>query len=196
VQNLLPEKVHRAIWLRMPASFRLGRMMEAKLRSMDVAHDRFFVLEGDCAVAIRVNLDGREKHGVVPATDGHAVLGDLWSELQRYRTETGESPFVSMVLTAEAYSGPRVDQLPDAMLLYNPNVQRTRELTRDDGVLVRLVVPESRNGIHTGRGFCFYRPAGDVAIKRDEFDNLDFAPTILQRLGVTPPDRLEGSSFL
>jgi predicted AlkP superfamily phosphohydrolase/phosphomutase len=163
---------------------------------MDVEHDKLFVLEGDCAVALRVNLQGREKLGVVPGGETQAALADLWAELGRYSTESGERPFVDMVLTSDAYSGARTDLLPDAMLLYNPNVVRTRELTRDDGHVVRLTNPESRNGIHTGQGFCFFRPADDVRPKQDTVDNLDFAPTVLERLGVTPADRLQGTTFL
>jgi predicted AlkP superfamily phosphohydrolase/phosphomutase len=195
-RNLLPESVHRAVWLRMPASFRLQRMMNAWQARMDVEHDKLFVLEGDCAVALRVNLQGREKLGVVPGGETQAALADLWAELGRYSTESGERPFVDMVLTSDAYSGARTDLLPDAMLLYNPNVVRTRELTRDDGHVVRLTNPESRNGIHTGQGFCFFRPADDVRPKQDTVDNLDFAPTVLERLGVTPADRLQGTTFL
>jgi hypothetical protein len=82
------------------------------------------------------------------------------------------------------------------MVIYHPDVIRTRELTRDDGHVIRLTNPESRNGIHTGRGFCFYRSADGAKPKRDTIDNLDFAPTVLERLGVTPADRLEGEAFL
>jgi predicted AlkP superfamily phosphohydrolase/phosphomutase len=147
-------------------------------------------------VAIRLNLEGRERFGVVPADGTAAALADLWTEAGRYRTETGEPPFVDMVITTDVYSGPRTGLLPDAMLLYNPHVSRTRELTRDDGLVMRLTSPESRNGIHTGEGFAFYRPAGNASVKRDEVDNLDFAPTILERAGLTPPSRLQGSAFV
>lgn len=195
-RNLFPEDLHRAIWLRLPASFRLQRMMQAWRERFDAEHDRIFVLEGDCAVALRLNIEGREKHGVVPAEDARAALDDLWVELGRYLTESGEPPFVEMMVTADAYSGTRAALLPDAMLLYNPNVLRTRELTRDDGHVLRLTGPESRNGIHTGQGFCFYRPGCDARPKSDTVNNLDFAPTVLERVGVTPADRLEGRSFL
>jgi predicted AlkP superfamily phosphohydrolase/phosphomutase len=195
-RNLLPESVHRAIWLRLPASFRLQRMMDARLSAMDVEHDGVFVLEGDCAVALRLNQQGREKMGVVPPEGARAALDELWREVQRYRTEAGEAAFVDMVITAEAFSGPRTPLLPDAMLLYNPNVIRTRELTRDDGHVVRLTNPESRNGIHTGQGFCFYRSGDDARPKSEAINNVDFAPTVLERIGVGLDARLQGQSFL
>jgi predicted AlkP superfamily phosphohydrolase/phosphomutase len=163
---------------------------------MDTQRDSIFVMEGDCAVALRLNLEGREKFGVVPPDGAAAALDGLWEEVNRYTTESGERPFVDLFLTSEAFSGPRISLLPDAMLIYNPNVVRTREITRDDGHVIPLTNPESRNGIHTGRGFCFYRSADGAKPRRDTIDNVDFAPTVLDRIGVTPADRLEGAPFL
>ncbi len=196
LRNLLPQDLHRAIWLRLPASVRLQRVMDSWQARMDLAHDPVLMLEGDCSVALRLNLEGREKMGSLSPERADAMLSDLWTEVGRYRTEGGEPPFIEMLLTRDIFSGPRAYLLPDAMLKYNPTVLRSRELTRDDGFVIRLQNPESRNGIHTGRGFCFYRSAGDAKPKRDMIDNLDFAPTLLERLGVTPGDRLEGESFL
>lgn len=195
-RNLLPERLHQAIWLRLPADMRMRRVMGAWLARMDVEHDRAFVFEGDCAVALRLNIEGREKHGVLPREQGREFLTAIFEESKRYTTEEGHRPFVELFVTADAFHGPRLDLLPDAELLYNPEVIRTRLLTRDDGFQIQLVGPESRNGVHTGRGFAFYRAAGDANFHRTEVDNLDFAPTVLQRLGVTPGPALEGSAFL
>lgn len=194
VRNLLPENVHRAIWLRLPASFRIGRVMQARLAHMDREHDRAFVLEGDCAVSLRVNLEGREGHGVAQSVE--AALAEVWAEASRYTTEAGEPPFIEILPLSSVFDGPRTVRLPDGVLIFNPDVVRTRELTRDDGHVIRLTAPESRNGTHTGQGFCFFRPADDARPKRDAIDNLDFAPTLLERLGVTPADRLQGTPFL
>jgi predicted AlkP superfamily phosphohydrolase/phosphomutase len=196
IRDLLPPRLHQAIWWRLPASFRLQRIRDAWLARFDAEHDHMFVLEGDCGVAIRLNLEGREKRGVLPADEAQAALEELWAEASRYRTEAGEPPFVGMVRTSDVFPGPRTSRLPDAMLLFNPAVIRTRELSRDDGKAMQLTGPESRNGIHTGQGFCFYRPGSDASPKRDTIDNLDFAPTVLERIGVTPPARLQGESFL
>ncbi|HET7738785.1 MAG TPA: alkaline phosphatase family protein [Tepidiformaceae bacterium] len=195
-RNLMPESVHRAIWLRLPASMRLQRMIQAWMARMDVERDPVFVLEGDCAVALRVNVQGRDKYGVVPPSETRAMLDRVFAEVGRYTTPEGELPFVDMVVSSEVFPGPRSELLPDGMLIYNPAVRALREMTRDDGFKVELVNPTSRNGIHTGKGFAFYRPGRSTTVKRDEIDNLDFAPTVLQMAGVEPGPDLHGDPFL
>lgn len=195
LRDLLPQQVHEAIWLRLPANARMQRMINSWMSRMDLERDRMFVFEGDCAVAMRVNLQGRERTSVVPRTEFRSTLQALFEESKRYITEDGHAPFVDIQFSADAFAGERVDMLPDATLIYNPDVVTTRHLTRDDGFEFTLSGQTSRTGIHTGRGFAFYHPASEVAVHRDEFDNVDFAPTILQRLGVTPPSHLEGRAF-
>lgn len=196
LRDLLPQRVHQAIWLRLPEDVRMERMISAWMSRMDLEHDRAFVFEGDCAVAIRLNIAGREKHGILPRDRAQEFFAEIQREANRYTTEEGKRPFTDLVLSTDVYSGPRLDLLPDAMLLYNPEVVRTRRLIRDDGFELNLQGPESRNGIHTGRGFAFYR-SGDGARLRDrDMNNLDFAPTVLDRLGVTPGGALEGASLL
>jgi hypothetical protein len=196
LRDLLPQRLHRAVWLRMPASFRLRRVMNASLARMDIHNDPVLLLEGDCAVALRLNIEGRERYGILPRERAGETLDALRQEVARYRTEDGKAPFVDLLVSEDVFGGPRAGFLPDAMLKYNPEVLRAREFTRDDGHVIRLQGPESRNGIHTGRGFCFYHSGGGAPPKRDSIDNLDFAPTILERLGVTPAGRLEGEAFL
>ncbi|MBE0608574.1 MAG: hypothetical protein IH609_04290, partial [Dehalococcoidia bacterium] len=196
VRNLFPERLHQSVWLRLPADLRMKRMMNAWLARMDLTHDRAFALEGDCSVALRLNIEGRERYGVLPREEGRAFLEAIFAEAKRYKTEDGKQAFVELFVTADAFRGPRLERLPDATLIYNPEVLRTRTLTRDDGFEIQLYNPESRNGSHTGRGFAFYRFSGGTQVHRTEVDNLDFAPTVLQRLGVTPGSALQGTPFL
>ena len=195
-RNLLPERVHQAVWLRMPAKFRVERMIKAWMMRIDVHEGRLFVFEGDCAVAVRVNMAGRERFGTVTREEARTEVEALFAEATRYRTEEDKQAFTKLVATQDVFSGPRIDQLPDAMIQYNPEVTRTRKVTRDDGATIELTAPESRTGIHTARGFLFHRPGSSATIHSSEFDNLDFAPTVLQRLGVTLPPALEGRAFL
>lgn len=196
IRNLLPQQVHQAIWLRLPATMRMQRMMDAWLSRMDLEHDRVFVFEGDCAVSLRVNLQGRERTGIVPPAEARTVLQAVFEESKRYATEDGEAPFVDIQFSADAYPGIRQALLPDATLVYNPKVHTTHHLTRDDGFEFTLFGQTSRTGTHTDRGFAFFRAGGPATLHRRDFANVDFAPTVLQRLGVTPPTHLEGVPFL
>ena len=163
---------------------------------MDVAHDQIILLEGDCAVAFRVNLAGREREGVVPAGEARAAAERFWAELQRYRTPDGAPAFGELVVTADRSAGPRLDRLPDFSITYAPGVTSVAALVRDDGFTIQNTAPVSRNGSHTSRGFLFLRPATPASLRRDQLKNQDFAPTILERLGVTPPGQLEGVTVL
>lgn len=195
LRDLLPPGLHQAIWWRLPAAFRMQRMMQAWMARMDLAHDRVFVFEGDCAVALRLNVQGRERDGIVPPEEGQQILRSVFEEAMRYTTEDGKRPFEELAITGEVWSGARLDMLPDAMMTYNPEVLRARTFTRDDGFQFELQIPESRNGIHTGRGFAFYRAGSPVELHRTEFENVDFAPTIMQLLDVEPGAHLEGQAF-
>ncbi len=196
LRNLLPQRLHQAIWLRLPASMRMQRMMNAWMSRMDVNRDHAFVFEGDCSVSIRLNIEGREIHGVLPPENSRSFLDDLLAEAKRYRTEDGKQAFVDIFVTADAYRGERLDRLPDATLIYNPEVIGTRKVTRDDGFEIQLHGEESRNGAHTGHGFAYYRPAGPIHLIREVVTTQDFAPTVLGRIGVRPGDELEGTPFL
>lgn len=195
-RNLVPQRLHQAIWLRLPADLRMRRMMNAWLARMDIHNDKAFVFEGDCAVAIRLNIEGRERYGVLPREQSRAHLETILQEAKRYTAEDGQKAFVDLFVTADAFHGPRQDFLPDGCLIYNPDVVRARTLTRDDGFQIQLHGAESRNGAHTGTGFAFYQESGTARLHRSQVDNLDFAPTVLQRIGVTPGTALEGTPFL
>jgi hypothetical protein len=195
-RNLLPERLHQAIWLRLPVERRMQRMMDSWMSRMGLEDARAFVFEGDCSVALRLNVEGRERHGVLPADESRSFLHAILQEAKRYKTEDGHPAFVDLFVTADAYAGERLHRLPDAALIYHPDVVRTRRLTRDDGFEIALRGAESRNGAHTGRGFAYVRAAGPMRVLRDEIETQDFAPTVLQRIGVTPGVELEGSAFL
>lgn len=196
LRDLLPRQLHQALWLRLPASIRLRRMEAAWKRNVDIHRDRVLLLGADCSVALRVNIQGRERFGVVPSAEAPSALARLWEEARRYRTEEGEEAFVELKILEDLFPGQRLGRLPDAAIIYNPRVRRTRKLTRDDGLEIALYREESRNGTHTGEGFAFYHASGTLDVLRSDIDNRDFAPTVLQRLGVAAPGHLEGATFV
>jgi predicted AlkP superfamily phosphohydrolase/phosphomutase len=196
LRDLIPEAVHESLWLRMPAGFRMSRVANGWLAGMDLERDPVLKFEGDGAVALRLNLAGREPHGVVPAGEGRAVAERVWGEARRYRTDDGRPAFASIEWTADRFAGPRVHRLPDFTITYAPGVERARALVRDDGFTIPNTAQESRTGAHTSIGFCFVRPADGAALRRTQIRTEDFAPTALERVGVTPPSHLEGDVFL
>lgn len=193
LRNLVPQRVHERIWLSLPSDVRINRVANGWLQKLDLEHDPILMLE---AISYRLNIAGREPRGIVQPSEAHAVAETFWRETQRYKTPDGRPAFGPLIWTEDRFPGPRSHRLPDFSIPYAQGVEVVHTLVRDDGLVIRSSNADMRNGFHTNTGFCFLRPAGTVALKQDAFEVPDFAPTILERLGVTPPGHLEGVSFL
>jgi predicted AlkP superfamily phosphohydrolase/phosphomutase len=194
MRNLLPDRVHRAIWARLPGSVRARRV--AQQYGGGDATAPLFPVAFDGNAAARVSLRGRERDGIVDGEERERLIAELERLGTSLRTDDGEQAFIQMMRPQEVFPGPRAHRLPDAMLLANPAVIRAPRLHIDGKMLVSTRV-EARNGDHTGRGFCYYRPGeGGRAPARKLIETVDFAPTALRLLGIEPPAGLDGSSFL
>jgi predicted AlkP superfamily phosphohydrolase/phosphomutase len=164
----------------------------------DLAHDAVLRVTHDGHPAFRVNLAGRERDGTASEAQGAAVLTALRERAESLRTPAGEQAFVDMVAVHERWPGERTQRLPDALLLANAGVKRAPRLQAPDGSELLPAAAEARNGVHNGRGFCFYRAAAGSPAKplRETVAPEDFAPTILGLMGAGVPGRLEGTAFL
>ena len=192
-RDALPRSLQDELWLRLPERLRHARMDRMARARLDPA-SRVFRFEGDCAAHLRVNLQGRERNGVVPPEELDSTVQDVWREVQRYRTDEGLPLFERLVVAKDTWHGDRVPYLPDGLIISNPAVVEARRAIRDDGLEVEDPSEKSRTGAHNGRGFCFYRSADGTEPTRESIENVDFAPTILSRLGVAPPGHLEGTA--
>jgi predicted AlkP superfamily phosphohydrolase/phosphomutase len=196
LRDLLPDALHRAIWQTLPGRWRESRLDSLDLAAFNLERDRLFSLVHEVHPAVRVNLQGREQTGIVPAADVPALLDGLEAFISGFTTDDGRPAFTGVWRTAVEEPGPRSHRLPDALILANPAVTRIAHLRAPDGSVLASRRLEARNGVHVGRGFCYLRPAGEMAATRPTADNLDFAPSILDLLGV-PHDRdFAGSSFV
>lgn len=196
VRDLVPDAVHRAIWRRLPARFRAARQGKAATGLADVGHDSIFPVAHDQHPAFRVNVRGRERDGVVAPENADLVVEKLWQLAGGLRADDGRPAFTAVWRPVREMGGERVHRLPDALLLANPAVRKTASLQAPDGRRLTSVRPEARNGVHTGRGFCLFRPAGGRQPTRATVRTVDFAPTVLNLLGVPVPASLEGDSFV
>lgn len=198
IRNLMPDSLHRAIWKRLPARFRAARQGNLVEAAGDYAHDTLIKVGHDGHLGLRVNLKGRERDGVADESSGEEAMGRLWELAKETFAADGRPAFDGLWRSAEQEPGPRQHRLPDALLLANLEVARTDILTIPDGRVLHSNAPEARNGVHTGRGFCFFRPATGTAPTpdRDTWATQDFAPTIFDLLGVPHVDSFQGRSGL
>jgi hypothetical protein len=196
IRDLVPDSAHRFVWQRLPARVRAARQAALELAQAAPGSDPVFRVAHDGHLAVRLSLKGRERDGHVDIESGTEWLERLESVAREVRTADGVPVFAGLDDLPGRFSGPRVHRLPDALLLSNPELVRVEEAF--DAAGRRLVNPmqERRNGVHTGRGFCFVRPGAGVGLDgRAEIDARDFAPTAYAVLGVPAPAGFEGRPF-
>jgi hypothetical protein len=196
IRDLVPDKLHRAIWRRLPASVRSARQGQLSIGGTAHPTDPLFTVAHDGHPAIRALLLGREREGTLDSAAYERILKDLEVFSTSLVTENGELAFPELMRAQSRWAGSRAHRLPDALLVANPDVSRTNSLVSPDGRRLQSVRPEARNGAHTGAGFCFYRPAGSAAPLRQAIDPRDFGPTALSLLDAPLAESLEGSAFV
>ncbi|MBE0611164.1 MAG: alkaline phosphatase family protein [Dehalococcoidia bacterium] len=197
LRNAIPDPVHRAIWQRLPARVRAARQGQLDTATTDVANDPLIRVAHDGHFALRMNLIGRERDGIIGEEAGEAAIARLAELARGFKADNGLVAFEGVWRSSERAPGPRSHRLPDAMLLSNPEVPGTRGIVDGSGTRLINAREESRNGVHTSLGFCYFRPAtGAGATPASAFNNMDFAPGLLSLFSVPAPNELQGSSFL
>ena len=195
IRDLLPGLVHRAIWTLLPGSMRSARTGNLALASTDLGKDKVFRVMHDGHTAFRLNLVGREEPGLISAEDGDALLTKLEALAKEFSADDGQRAFSRLMRPQQEHPGPRSHELPDALLLSNLKVPGTNAI-RGDTLTLESKVKEARNGVHTGRGFCYLARSADHTVARTAMDVRDFAPTILELLDTKPTTELDGTSIL
>ncbi len=196
LRNAVPDSLHRTAWRLLPKGVRDARQAMLNRRGVLSKSDPLFRVAHDTHGAVRLNLRGREAGGVIGREDGNALLRRLEAVALGFRTRDGLAAFEGLWRPAEHLSGPRVDRLPDGLLLANRALPRLQEAFDGAGNRVVNVLEERRNGVHTGRGFCFTRPGNGIRLlPRAEVDGRDFAATAYAVLGVPPAAEFEGQPF-
>jgi predicted AlkP superfamily phosphohydrolase/phosphomutase len=175
----------------------LPRLRQSMLIRGRAARRFFAVQYSPHAGMIRLNVAGRETNGIVqPGTEYRRLCEELRRELHALvNAETG-APVVERVhLTADVFSGPCVDDLPDIVAEWR-RAEDVREIYSPRIGSVKVPELNWRSGDHRDRGLFFarggpFRPApfaGPVAVT-------DIAPTLASLLGVRL-DAVEGRPLI
>ena len=141
---------------------------------------------------VRVNLQGREEQGIVPAGDYDKVLQEIMDHLRDLRNPRTDRPLVSEIMrtrTKPDESGPDADLVvtwddTPADVVDSPAFGRIGPL------------PYRRSGGHTTHGFISLTGEGIPAGRLPEGHSIDVPPTILHAMGAPRPNHLDGQSLL
>jgi len=169
---------------------------------IDWSQTRAFALIPDQQGFIQVNLDGREKRGIVePGTAYDELCATIIDGLTTFRhSDTGE-PAVVDVQRADALfpGGERLDELPDLIVQWSERPAKdTRGVSSDRYGTIDWPapggVPDGRSGHHRHRGWLAavgegIEPEPDLPTRHA----LDLPPTLYALLGEHPPPRMAGS---
>ena len=186
VWHSMPDWVRRPLWpLRAKVShdgFQPGRMKR-----------RYFeVFANDRTGGIRINLAGRESHGVVqPGVEYDSICAQLVTDLGEVENaETGEPLAKEIILTHEHYSGENLDYLPDILVTWNRSAPINAAQSPKIGTVDATgLITNVRSGDHRPVGR-FFAVAADWPHCRlnENVKAEDFASTIARLLSVRIED--------
>ena len=148
---------------------------------------------------IYLNLQGRERDGVVPPREAPALKAKIADHLSKLvDPKTGESAIRRIPTREELYQGPYVAEAPD-LNVHFASGYRASSSTSMGGVASTVVEDNTSkwSGDHIVDpdlvpGVLFM----NRAFRGDQARLIDLAPTILKALGVAVPSVMEGSSLI
>jgi predicted AlkP superfamily phosphohydrolase/phosphomutase len=148
---------------------------------------RFFAIQySPHAGAIRINVAGRETHGVVRRGDEYRRLCEELSRelLALVNAETGAPVVERVEIMADVYSGPCLDDLPDVVALWRRE-EEVREIYSPRIGRVKVPAINWRSGDHRDRGLFIGRGAPFRPMRLSAPVSVtDIAPTLAGLVGV------------
>ena len=145
---------------------------------------------------IYLNVEGRERDGVVPPGKAADLAAEIAGRLEAFRDpESGETPMAKVYIGERIFPGADPMERPDLQLAFRPGWRTSWETVLGG-------IPEAVSGANTKK-WSGDHAASDVAdtagiILMNERLNLaspeivDLAPTLLYEYGLTPPPDVDG----
>ncbi len=202
LRSLIPAGLRHHIKSRLPVAIRHRLTAFWRTSDVDWSKTRAFSMLADMQGWIRVNLQGRETKGIVPAGEYEALCEEIAEGLRTFVEEGSQVPVVKQIVrTSQVFEGPKLDWLPDLLIQWSDTPAASL------GALVsprygRIVWPtpgqnpEGRSGNHRQQGFLIAAGPGIKSGNITDAHILDLAPTIMTLLGQPVPPEMEGRPLL
>jgi predicted AlkP superfamily phosphohydrolase/phosphomutase len=197
LRDLVPLQLRQAVSRRLPTAWRDALMARWAISHIVWDRTRAFCLPTDLEGCIRINLRGREPHGIVaPGNEYEQVCEALIDQLQQLRNPQTQNPAVQYIVrTDRSFAGERQPYLPDLIVTW-ANEAPITELYAPETGTVAGVSPDGRTGTHRPPGFVLACgpnvPHGQVLASGHA---VDFAPTLLATLGLSQPEYMDGCAW-
>lgn len=164
----------------------------------DWKSSRVFVVPGDNASLLRINLKGREPNGMVePGEEYERVCDELiatFSEIKE--VSTGKSAVKKIVPLRKVLWGEHLDEMPDLAVVWREGVP-LEEIESPRIGRIKLNEYHKRSGGHSEQGFIIASGPGiRKGVELDNVEVLGFAPTVLYLMGLPIPQDMDGKVWL
>jgi predicted AlkP superfamily phosphohydrolase/phosphomutase len=197
LRDLIPKDFRKALARRLPTKLRDSLAQRVDTADIDWSRTRAFCLPTDLEGYIRINLRGREPHGIVePGAEYRAACEQLVAALSALKNpSTGRNAVHDVVIVDDVLAGPRRAQLPDLIVRWRDDA----EISALESAAIGTVggsSPDGRTGTHRPPGFVLVRAARGRRIDiPDKPHVFDFAPTVLAHFGVSKPAAMDGNPW-
>jgi predicted AlkP superfamily phosphohydrolase/phosphomutase len=192
-RDFVPQPVRTALHRLAPPRMRAENVHRSFVASFDWSATRAFSFPWVYGGYLRVNLRGREPHGIVePGAERTALLDLVEAEVRALRVVGSGAPAAAEILRPqERFPGRAAVELPDMMVVWNNHLPLDAVESPSVGVIEN--VEPGRHGSHTAEAGMFASGPGigEGPPITGAWD-IDIAPTVLSLLGIRPPEELDG----
>ncbi len=158
---------------------------------------RAFALPSYSDGYIRLNIKGRDKGGIVDPADYHSLCDEIEAYVRSWRCARSGGPLVATVARPRGNALANDPKLPDADLVIGWSPHAVTDIVESDARGQIGPMPFFRTGDHTTNGFLIAHGPGIAAgAALSDGEAIDFAPTILARLGAPIPRYMKGRDLL
>lgn len=131
------------------------------LATYDWARTRAFSLPTDQHGWIRINLQGRERAGIVPAENFNDTCRQLEDLMRGLRREDGRPLVHEVTRTAVNFEEARFSKLPDLIVRWS-DAAYARHARINDSVVTIQTIGTKFTGQHAPDGFCILKGGSDL----------------------------------
>ena len=159
-------------------------------------HMKAFALPSFSEGYVRINLQGREPHGIVPPSEYDAVCEDIIQKLRALKDSRKGIPMAAEIIRTRQSADDRNPRHPDADIVIVWQEEFATDVVESPDVGRIGPVPHYRSGSHRPEGFIL--ATGPDIPERAEIPTghaLDLAPTILNMMEAPIPEHLEGKAL-
>lgn len=184
----LPPGLRAGVAAALPARAALELTARLELRGIDWGATRAFAHPADNQGYVRLNLEGRERDGIVAPDEVDDLVEELREGLASFRHRDGTPAVESVVRPPQLYPGRRAHLLPDLSVRWTAaRTTGAAELRSERfGVVARHGAGSGRSGNHTpGDAWALVAPGRSSHARSTRAPRLaDLAATVAARCGV------------